>query len=532
MLKKYCLVAAYAIACSPVLAQYPEPNISQKFNAQTMKTDLMFLAGKECQGRGTGQQGQTIAAEYLVKELQKSGFEPLAIQQYNGTNETTFLQKVPLLSEQIVAVDFMAGEKRYQYLKDFYCYRNVSQLQIEGSDIVFLGYGIDNQNYSDLSGLDLENKIVIINESDPTGKKILEKLEQGKWTKGFRAKIPTLYALKPKAVLVVSNQIEETMKKYKNFFAGENIDLNEKIYSKKNEISQPKRPAVIYISEEMASEILKNKGKDYKKMMSKINKKGQANSFQFKTNININITKKSTPFESNNILGYLKGSEKPDELLVISAHYDHLGIVDNQIYYGADDNGSGTTTVLNLARTFANAKQNGFAPKRSILFLFMTGEEKGLLGSEFYTQMPVFPLNKTVADLNVDMVGRIDDKHKDNNQYVYIIGSDKISTELDLINKESNEKIAQKLELDYTYNDENDPNRFYYRSDHYNFAKNGIPIIFYFNGTHQDYHQPTDTPEKIDYQKMKYIGDLVFYTAWNIANRTNKLTIDKTEKTD
>lgn len=229
---------------------------------------------------------------------------------------------------------------------------------------------------------------------------------------------------------------------------------------------------------------------------------------------------------SENVVAYIKGSEKPDEYLVISAHYDHIGVKGDKINNGADDDGSGTTAILEIAEAFKNASENGNPPKRSIVFLHVTGEEIGLFGSRYYTEHPIFPLEKTVANLNIDMIGRVDEKHTKTPEFVYLIGSDKLSTELHELSETVNRKYT-KLELDYTYNDENDPNRFYYRSDHYNFAKNNIPIIFYFNGVHEDYHKPTDTPDKIRYDLLKKRAQLIFYTAWEIANRENKIAVDK-----
>ena len=234
---------------------------------------------------------------------------------------------------------------------------------------------------------------------------------------------------------------------------------------------------------------------------------------------------------TENVVAFLKGSEKPDEILVISSHYDHVGIDDQgRIYNGADDDGSGTVGVLEIAEAFVEASKDGYTPKRSILFLNVTGEEKGLIGSKFYTDNPIFPLENTVADLNIDMIGRIDPAHEGNDNYVYLIGSDKLSTDLHKLSEEVNSKYIN-LDLDYKYNDENDPNRFYYRSDHYNFAKNNIPIIFYFNGTHADYHKHTDTPDKIEYDLLAKRAKLVFLTAWEIANRDARLVVDKTEGT-
>ena len=233
--------------------------------------------------------------------------------------------------------------------------------------------------------------------------------------------------------------------------------------------------------------------------------------------------------DSENVVAFIPGSEKPDEFLVISSHYDHVGIDDEgNIFNGADDDGSGTVAILEIAEAFMKAKTDGFGPKRSIVFLNVTGEEKGLIGSKWYTDNPIFPLEQTVANLNIDMIGRSDVAHEGNDNYVYLIGSDKLSTELHNLSEEVNSKYMN-MDLDYTFNDENDPNRFYYRSDHYNFAKNNIPVIFYFNGVHEDYHKMTDTPDKIEYEHLEKRARLIFLTAWEIANRPERPVVDKAE---
>jgi Zn-dependent M28 family amino/carboxypeptidase len=231
--------------------------------------------------------------------------------------------------------------------------------------------------------------------------------------------------------------------------------------------------------------------------------------------------------QSSNVLGVLPGTDKKDEYVFITAHYDHLGKKDSVIYYGADDDGSGTTSVLEIAEAFAEAKQRGYTPKRSVVFMAVSGEEKGLWGSEYYASHAIYPLDKTTVDLNIDMVGRIDPERKygDSMNYVYTIGEDKLSSDLLNISDSINNKFT-KLELDRKYNDPKDPNRFYYRSDHFNFAKNGVPVIFYFNGTHADYHKPTDTVDKINFDLMAKRVKLVFYTAWDMANREAMLKRD------
>lgn len=229
--------------------------------------------------------------------------------------------------------------------------------------------------------------------------------------------------------------------------------------------------------------------------------------------------------DSENILAFLPGTEKPEEIIVISAHYDHVGMKNGVIYPGADDDGSGTVAVMEIAKAFQEAKAAGAGPKRSILFLHVTGEEHGLFGSSYYVQNPIFPLAKTVADLNIDMIGR-DDAENRGKQYVYVIGSEMLSSELKKINEQANRETVN-LELNYKYDDPKDPQRLYYRSDHYNFAKKGIPVAFFFDGIHEDYHKPSDTPDKIDYPLLAKRAKLIFATAWKLANQKERIIVDK-----
>lgn len=233
--------------------------------------------------------------------------------------------------------------------------------------------------------------------------------------------------------------------------------------------------------------------------------------------------------DSENIWAFIEGSEKPEEVIVISAHYDHVGIENGEVYNGADDDGSGTSALLEIAQAFQMAKKAGHGPKRSILFLHVTGEEHGLLGSRYYSENPLFPLANTVADVNIDMIGRRDALHADTNNYVYIIGANRLSSELDHISATMNQKYVG-LDLDYRFNDPKDPNRFYERSDHYNFAKFGIPSVFFFNGVHADYHKKSDEPNKIEYDALEKRTQLAFVIAWELANRKDRIVVDVIKK--
>ena len=236
---------------------------------------------------------------------------------------------------------------------------------------------------------------------------------------------------------------------------------------------------------------------------------------------------KNGEISTENVVAIIEGSEKPEEYIILSAHLDAVGLKKGEIHNGADDDGSGTVALLEIAEAFQKAKINGYGPKRSIVFIHFSAEENGLKGSEYYSLNPIYELSKTRVNLNIDMIGRIDPKRKDDNpNYIYLIGSNRLSSDLHEISEKINMK-TENLLLDYKYNDPKDPNRFYERSDHYNFAKNNIPVIFYFSGTHEDYHKPTDTAEKILYDLLEKRTRLIFYTAWEIANRDQSVSLDK-----
>ena len=280
------------------------------------------------------------------------------------------------------------------------------------------------------------------------------------------------------------------------------------------------RPNQFTISEKMAEAIM---GGDYTQAKTR-----SVAPKIYTGNILLSFNKQTNPLQSSNVMGRLEGTDLKDEYVFVTAHYDHLGKRDTVIYYGADDDGSGTVGILEMVEAFAKAKAAGKRPRRSIVFMTVSGEEKGLLGSEFYVNHPVYSLEKTTVDLNIDMIGRIDATRKqgDSTNYVYVVGDDKLSSDLKTISEAINKKYT-KLELDYKFNDAKDPTRIYFRSDHYNFAQKGIPIIFYYDGMlGADYHKPTDTPDKINYALMAKRAQLVFYTAWDMANRNDMLKRD------
>ena len=231
--------------------------------------------------------------------------------------------------------------------------------------------------------------------------------------------------------------------------------------------------------------------------------------------------------KTENVAAIIKGDVYPNEYIVLTAHLDHVGIEDGEIYNGADDDGSGSMALLEIAQAFKLAELDGNKPKRSIVILHVSAEEKGLLGSEYYSENPLYPLDETITNLNVDMIGRTDPtRESDNDNYIYLIGTDRLSSMLHETSEKVNSRTVN-LELDYRFNAWDDPNRFYERSDHFNFAKNNIPVIFYFSGTHEDYHGPGDTPDKIRYDLLTQRSRLIFHTAWELANMDKRIEVDQ-----
>jgi Zn-dependent M28 family amino/carboxypeptidase len=293
---------------------------------------------------------------------------------------------------------------------------------------------------------------------------------------------------------------------------------------------------VVSVSTATANEILKAGGLTVAALQEQISGTGKPASKLIKTAISASAIKQEVKVRAENVLGFLEGSDPKlkKEILVVTGHYDHIGLTTSgtdKVNNGADDDGSGTTGVLLIAEAFTKAKKAGKGPKRSILFMTVVGEEKGLLGSEWYSEHPVFPLENTIADLNTDMIGRTGFEYQgkpDSANYIYVIGSDKLSSELRKISETINSTYT-KMVLDYKYDDPKDTERIYYRSDHYNFAKHNIPIIFYFDGLHQDYHKPSDEVSKINFTLLAKRAQLTYYTAWELANRASRPLVDKVD---
>ncbi len=479
---------------------------------------LSILASDEFEGRETGKAGAQKAAAYIESQFKEFGL--------TAPVNNSYFQRLDLKAKRPIRHFAKLNGKDLGFLKDFYVLPgNFPNIKASFKEFVFVGYGISADKYDDLSALNLEGKVAIIIPGEPwrNGKSLITgTTKHSIWTTNLTQKLEALQAKKPVAIILVDEQINR-LNSATHSFNKKTIILGE---------DETSSVPTIYFSATSLNKLLKPKSETLASLKNKIDTTGKPFSFNFQNNLSIDLQSEITPLEADNVMGYLEGSDPilKNEIIVITAHYDHLGIGDDgKIYNGADDDASGTTATLQIAEAFSKAKKEGNGPKRSILFMTVVGEEKGLLGSKWYADNPVFPLKNTITNLNIDMIGRVGEHYKGNKDsinYVYVIGSEKLSSTLKQISETANQTYSQ-LVLDYKYDDPADPNRFYYRSDHYNFAKHNIPIIFYFNGIHEDYHKKTDEIGKINFQLLTKRTQLIFYTAWELANRALKPAIDR-----
>lgn len=520
----YSFVNAQSSTSDEKVKQY-----AATISADNLRKDLTYIASDELEGRDTGSEGQRKAADYIAKRFADLGLTPLAS---DGKGGKGYFQYFNLYQKGWKDAYIMIGNKKKEFFKDYYPNGLTSIPQEESIKVVFAGYGIESDTYNDYKNIDVKGKAVVILDGEPkntSGKYYITKEgEKSDWEEKAGLQKKTNIALNKGAkMFFVVTDSDETQ--FKSLAAERKAVLSRfnRMSLAESKPEQASSNPTFYISKAMAAEMLATKPAKFDKLVNKITETGETTAGKAKeSKISVKAERGEVPVQTQNVLGFLEGTDKKDEVILITAHYDHVGIQGGQIHNGADDDGSGTCAVLELARAFAQAKKDGNGPRRSILFMTVTGEEKGLLGSQYYADKdPIIPLANTVCDLNIDMIGRIDKEHAPREDYVYLIGSDKLSSELHQISEEANNNSV-KFQLDYTYNDPKDPNRFYYRSDHYNFAKHKIPVVFYFTGVHADYHRPGDDVEKILFPKYQQITKLVFHTAWGVANREERIKVD------
>lgn len=528
-MKKYNLFflaipVAFVLSTALKPEQSAPDKYAQSITSSDLRAHLSILASDEYEGRETGERGQKMAADYIANFYKTIGAGP----QKDGT----WFQYVDLVKISGGTSSFECSGANKQELHfsatgDYYYTSQTPSVSVSAKKILFAGYGIDDPKYSDygLDSAQYSGQVVMILDGEPMNNGLFTiggEKTPGMWTKQRRAKLNAAKDRNINVLLVVPADYAKSKEGAQHNIDGYSLQLDEP------SSNDEKQTTVIFISAAMANQILAAGGNSntIEQLRTSINAAGKSASLDINITSSISITRREEKIRSENVLGFVEGADLKDEVIVVTAHYDHLGKHDGVVYNGADDDGSGTVAVMELAEAFMKAKKDGVGPRRSMLFMTVTGEEKGLLGSSWYTKHPVYPLEKTMCDLNIDMIGRVDDAHSNDSNFVYVIGSDKISSDLKKVIESSNKKHS-KLKLDYRFDDDKDPNRFYYRSDHYNFAKNGIPVAFFFNGVHADYHKETDEVSKINFSLMEKRTRLVFHIAWELANKTKQLTRNK-----
>ncbi|MBH8570183.1 M28 family peptidase [Microvirga sp. STS02] len=495
---------------------------ADQVTAERLRTHLAVLASDEYEGRETGQKGQHMAADYIEKQFKDAGLTgPVTTgtdpyQQHFDVEQVTWAEGNTL----------KVGSTSYAWLTDFYGIGDSPFGQETSVKPVFVGYGIEQPGYSDYANVDVKGKDILVLMGEPTGDggKALLSADGSptKWGTDYRGKAQLAAQKGARTVFFVSfnptSNFAKQTARMAPFISRPSMVMvgNDK----------PSRVPSFFISPAVGLAVLGTTDAAMQTYLAKINSTKQPVAATFKVvPMQIKAERKREKLDTQNVLGFIEGSDKKEDVIVISAHHDHLGKHEGQVFNGADDDGSGTTAIITMAEAFAKAKKEGHGPRRSLLFLSVTGEEKGLFGSEYYSKHPIFPLASTEADLNVDMIGRTDVEHEGKPDYVYVIGSDKLASELRVILEAENKQYGP-IDLDYRFDDPNDPNRFYYRSDHYNFAVNKVPVAFFFNGVHADYHQQSDEIDKIQFDKMEKRARLVFHTAWELANRDGRIVVD------
>jgi len=492
-LKTKGLIMALALPAAMMAQTKPSLKEAGKFattvTAADLKTHLSILAGAEMEGRETATEGQRKAAVYIENYFKALGLKP--------GNGDSYQQFYPVYRDSILSASLMVNSKKLTLNRDFSVGPGNYSAKMGFGEVVFINF--DDSLWKNAK-IPVSGKLVMF-----FAKGLQQSGPQQNFGGAIATRISQVMQKGAIAAIVVQdifpvNQPEQ--------MGGMQYDA----YATRQNIN------TFNISPAVAAEMLGENAElvTGNKLESKV----------YKAEIALEYDEVKLNLKSSNVLAVLEGTDKKEEYLFITGHYDHLGKRGEVIYYGADDDGSGTVGVLELAEAFVKAKAAGKGPRRTIVFMTVSGEEKGLWGSRYYSDNPIYPLDKTTADLNIDMIGRLDSIHikNDTTQYIYLVGDDKLSSELRPITDLGNKNT--KLFLDGKYNDPKDPQRIYFRSDHYNFARKGVPILFYFSGIHPDYHRPTDTVDKINFPEMEQRARLVFYTAWEIANRQEMVKRD------
>lgn len=495
--------------------------------ARQLKDHLTFIASDELEGRDTPSRGLDIAAMYIAKHLASWGIEP-------GGDEGSYFQKFPLKRSKIDAQNMRLdlNGQQFTYGEDYFS--SLIQANVPASNLVYVSHGwvIKSKNINAYQGVDVKDKIVIVANSLPKG--VTPADLQGK--PGVDWFSPPLYAQANGARAVISFG---TFSDLANWSATRWRQTERGTVSFGNPAIQITIPTIT-ASPRLTNTIFQGEKASAASIFSKTIQQDFVAPFELNATkkLSLNVSLKADTVHTQNVIGILEGSDPvlKNEYVAVGAHYDHVGmnpfaVGDDKISNGADDDGSGTVAVMAIAEAIAK----GTRPKRSMLFIWHAGEEKGLWGSEFFADNPTVPIASIITQLNIDMIGRYqnagDENHPQNKALpkqgeIFLIGSRMMSTELGELSDSVNKSFLN-LAFNFKYDDPNDPEQFFYRSDHFNYAKKGIPIIFYMDGSHADYHQVTDSIEKINFESMEKVTRTIFATGWELANRATRPKVDK-----
>lgn len=482
---------------------------AQNIQTENLKEIIEWLASDSCEGRELGSAGIDRAAQYIAAHFAKN-----KIDTYGEAN--SYFQKVGFKWIYWDKLHFKINGVPYKQFWDYLVIPAYNDdLEWNTNEVAFVGYGIDHKNYNDYKNIDVKNKAVLFFKGEPKNKEGTYLINGTKtpteWSSDLDMKVDAARKHGAKLVLVIEDKFKDYVDAHRAEVVSPDVILDT------SETWQTRGINQIVLSTTTASMLMGGSFKKILKAKDKINRSGKPNAFLIKAKMDILQKKSIRTVKGQNVIAFIEGTDKKDEIISLTAHYDHIGMRGKEVFNGADDNATGTSAVMEIAATLQKLKREGKGPRRSVLCMLVTGEEKGLLGSLYYVNNPLFPLSDTKAEINVDMIGRMDAKYGTDSNYIYVIGSDRINPILHDINVDVNQKYSQ-LKLDHTFNIETDPNRFYYRSDHYNFAEKGIPSIFFFSGVHEDYHRVTDDAFKINYSKTTKIARHIFLLTWALAN--------------
>lgn len=501
----------------------------ETITAAQLKNYLSFIASDEMEGRDTPSRGLDTTAKFIAMNLERWGFKPAG-------DDGTFFQKIALRRDALDSTKTTAeidGQK-FTFGEDFVA--NPVPASLSGR-LVFAGNGwvLKSKNLNSYEGIDVKDKIiVVVGVGFPSGTARADLAG----TMGVDWSSPAVYAQQHGARGVISIADAGAMLNWETMRQRTMQPARavvEKFSTQPNAASVP----AILITPKMAIALFAGEKYEFPAIIKSVQGGEQVPAFDLSPSkkVSINIAVRNERPTTQNIVAVWEGGDPvlKNEYVAVGAHYDHVGIcapgTADPICNGADDDGSGTTAVLGMAEAVSHVKQR---PKRSLLFVWHCGEEKGLWGSRYFTDYPTIPLEKIVTQLNIDMIGRgkpegnTEPRNKDLSgpNEIYVIGSKMMSTELGELSENLN-KSYLKLNFDYRYDDPADPHRFFFRSDHYNYARKGIPIIFYFDGEHEDYHRPSDEVQKIDFAKMEKVARTIYMMLWEVANLRTRPKVDK-----